>query len=311
MKKILILFICLLLSTSCGNYRELENIGIATSIAVDYIDNNYNINIEILTKDENIIINGKGNTLVSALENAASKSKYNLYFAHLECVLITKNINIEEISMFLLRNNEISANLYLLLTDSIDIFNKTDNIGSKIKRILKVQQVNNFFLDSHDLINNKTFIMPFYKDNTIDNYVIISNNEIVYNLNVDQYKLLKMLNGKSNYNYKYIDNSSIIQTYINKVKTKYTIKDNKIMISIKINHDINEYTYNIDTANKENIRLIENILSDNIKNELYVLLNDLKEKNINILNMRVDNINNYNYELNIKSNINKKGLFRK
>ena len=306
MKKIIILLICLLLSTSCGNYRELENMGIATSIAIDYINNEYNINVEILTKKENIIINGKGNTFVSALENAASKSKYNLYFAHLECVLITKNVNIEELSMFLLRNNEISANLYLLLTESIDIFDNDNNIGSKIKRILKVQQVNNFFLNSHDLINNKIFIMPLYKDNTIDNYSIIKNNKIVYNLNTDQYKLIKLLNNKSNFNYKYINNNQIIQTYINKVKTKYKSKDNKIIINMKINHDINEYTYNLDTTNKDNIKELETILSNNIKEELYILLNDLKDKNINILN-----INNFNYELNIKSNINKKGLFRK
>lgn len=148
--------------------------------------------------------------------------------------------------------------------------------------------------------------MPLYKDNTIDNYSIIKNNEIVYNLNTDQYKLIKLLNNKSNFNYKYINNNQIIQTYINKVKTKYKSKDNKIIITMKINHDINEYTYNLDTTNKDNIKELETILSNNIKEELYILLNDLKDKNINILN-----INNFNYELNIKSNINKKGLFRK
>jgi len=53
MKKILLLFICLFLTTACYDYQELSDMNIVNGIGVDFKDDEYIVNLEMV-KRENI-----------------------------------------------------------------------------------------------------------------------------------------------------------------------------------------------------------------------------------------------------------------
>ena len=70
MKKIIILIISIFCLTGCANYHELNELGIVSSILIDYKDNLFYTTVEIIDEENFKTYTGTGSTLTNAFNNA-------------------------------------------------------------------------------------------------------------------------------------------------------------------------------------------------------------------------------------------------
>ena len=132
MKKIKfsILIIVFILSTGCWNYQELNDLAIATAIAVDKTDDDlYEVSI-LVSNDKNAqvsskegeslttVYSGTGRTISEALKDIDLKIPRQIYLGHLAVVIIDDDVakdGILNVSDALLRNPETVKRFLLIL----------------------------------------------------------------------------------------------------------------------------------------------------------------------------------------------------
>ncbi len=162
--KILISLILMFLLTGCWNYRELNEIAVCTGIAIDKDDKNYVVSVlianskkpEVSSKEgeaQSSIYVGSGETITSALEIIDTKIPKELYLAHLDTVVISKDVAKEGVYKtidFLLRNpnsrrqfyvvvsKEKKANDILKILSPLESF-PSENIATNIQSSLQVE----------------------------------------------------------------------------------------------------------------------------------------------------------------------------
>lgn len=134
MKKIILMIIPLLLLTGCWNYNELNNIAIATGIAIDKIDNQYEITYlisnakktEVSAKEGEPGIttySGIGDTIQEAMNDVKLKMPFTPYNGHIVVTIISDKIAQEGITDVLdiaARDTESRDFFYLLLSKDIE-----------------------------------------------------------------------------------------------------------------------------------------------------------------------------------------------
>lgn len=106
MKKILIGLIIILLFSGCYNYKELNEISIISSIAIDKKDGEYLVGAQIMNakqKEESessqvIVYTEKGKTINEALREMTLKSPGKLYGGHLSKLVISEEVAKEGIA---------------------------------------------------------------------------------------------------------------------------------------------------------------------------------------------------------------------
>lgn len=133
MKKILIL-ISVLLLTGCWNYKELNEIAIATGIAIDYKDDKYEITtlISNVQKQEGnskegeaqvSAYSGKGKTITEALKEIDEKIPKKLYLKHTGVLVISEAVSkkgVMEILDYLVRDPNSPSRFFILLSRDKD-----------------------------------------------------------------------------------------------------------------------------------------------------------------------------------------------
>lgn len=100
MKKILTIFIIILLLSGCYNYKELNEISIISSISIDKKDDEYLVGAQIMNakqdeESENsqvIVYTAKGKTINDALREMTMKSPSKLYGGHLSKLVISEEV---------------------------------------------------------------------------------------------------------------------------------------------------------------------------------------------------------------------------
>ena len=126
-------FTCLFL-TGCGNYREINNLAIITSIAIDKDGDDYELSFLIAnspkTQTSNkegeastTIYSGKGKTLNECANIIDRKTPKNLYYGHVNVVIVSEAITKDgffKIADFLLRNPETRKQFYLIQSKEKD-----------------------------------------------------------------------------------------------------------------------------------------------------------------------------------------------
>lgn len=129
MKKLIILPIILLL-TGCWNYYELNNLAICTGIAIDKIDNKYEVTYLISNAKKNetsskdgeagtTTYNGTGETIQEAINDLQIKMPFEPYSGHLVVAVISDEIakeGLENILDYLARDTESRNFFYILLS---------------------------------------------------------------------------------------------------------------------------------------------------------------------------------------------------
>lgn len=324
MKKIIILFITIFLLTGCYNYHELETLGITSSILFDYVDDKYSLTVEIIEESKPITFKGEGKTISEALERTLRSSGKLLSYYHLNTIILTKNVNIKDILFYLIRNPQVNNTFYIVLTNSTDIFDEKEDTGKKISDILKRNKSYTFFELSKTLVDDKIdLVLPVIgEDLSVESMMPFSKFKLTKEMDLDKIEIYRILLNESG---SYIegacpDNKNFFEINTNQVDTDISIKD-KIMIDIDLEASISEFNCNIDTTDVNNIKKLQEIINKEIMNDSYDLIKELQSNNADILGFNRyifqhnHNLNkdwqNYDYEINVQTHINKKGLILK
>lgn len=321
MKKILIVLVVIFtlsLTTGCYNYIELSDLGVVSSMLVDY-DDEYKIKLELYDDEEVKIIEGNGKTFTQALQNAESEIDQVIYYQHMNTVFLTKDINIHDMIYYFLRSPDINNGFYLVYTEEKDIYTDDEkNMGKTVKDHLEKEQNYSFFEVINYYINkNKDLYLPVYDGEKIDGIITLDGKKFKEKIGTyDEgiIKILEELNG-SNIYAKCDENYFLLK--VDSAKTKYDVSD-KIKVNVEIEANIDEYTCNGDTTKIEVITELEDIANKKLKKDINNVINQLKDNNTDLLgiNTMINNkhknldkeFNNYDYEIDTNIHIYKKGL---
>ena len=314
MKKFLIVIIILFLS-GCYNYKELNKIGIVSSISIDKEDNKYLVSAQVMNvKDEKeesssnvIVYEAKGKTIEEALRKMTTKSNKKLYGGHLGKLVISEEVASEGIINII--------DLFQRLPEIKDEFTITVSKGISANKVVKImtssgsipadyvkQSIETADLDSALTYSSKLdefvsyylkkYIDPVISVIKVDNYdekgTTLKNNETTYpktkiildNIAItNKSKLDKFLNEDETIGYNFIRNnvnSMIIPIKCNDEDNYSSISVTKSKTKTKIKKINNKYIINL------------NINSNAVINE-YNCKNDLYEKEIKVLTKKTEN----------------------
>lgn len=321
MKKLLLILISLLFLTGCANYHELNELGIVSSILIDYKENLYYTTIEVVDEEEFKTYTGVGNSITNALDNALIGSSKYLYYAHLNALILTNNTPIETTLNYFLRSPETNNTFYLCITEKTDIYDQEKNMGETLKNILERVYKDNFFDTVKKLKDKNTdFVLPILdEDLKVSKLNLYKDNKLVGTLNNNELNTLKLLFG---YEEVYIKNGkdNYIELSINKIDKKIDIKD-KIKISLDLETTVRQITTGEEANNIKDVKKIQERYNKEIENNIYSLITKLKEYQSDVLglnNMLLNKYHNldkhfydYDFSVEVNTHINKKGLLIK
>ena len=260
MKKIIVILLSTLLLTGCYDYKELNTIAIVSATSIDYINDEYIINAQVINPqapDKTVVIGspfiiyeGKGKTIQEAYRKVTATSSRFLYQNHLQLLLITDKIKdnkLKELIDFFARNPSVRTEFYVMLykgDNPIDIITPINEISAM--SIIETSETNIKFL-------GETLEVTF---NDLINSYLNPNKEIII-------PTIKQI-GKSK------DEDKTENTEQSKIKTNYEIKGLAIYKDNKIAGFLNEEE-----------TLAYNYISNNITNTIYTYECE-KEKYITI-----------------------------
>jgi len=104
LKKIILILITLFMITGCYDYEELNDRAIVSGISIDFEDDTYIVNYEILNNQKSedpmlkaYMVEGTGTTIVEAFQNASDSISKDTYLSHLKVLIIGENAAKEEL----------------------------------------------------------------------------------------------------------------------------------------------------------------------------------------------------------------------
>jgi len=183
MKKIIILILPLLLLTGCYNYRELNELAIATAVEVDKINDEFHLLVQVANpKNQNdassanqpqfVTYEAKGKTVQEAFRNIVQESSRKIYGMHVQLLIITENIAKEDMQSmldFFFRNVEIRKEFYVIVDTSqnndklLKVLTPVTNLSSQ--SIMDTLETNNKFLGISNLVTFNDLMDIYLDDN--------------------------------------------------------------------------------------------------------------------------------------------------
>lgn len=350
MKKILILIILLFTCTGCYDYKEINDLAIISAIGVDYESDKYIITLEVLNdqidKNSSKITSytriGTGDTLTSAIENAADKLAKQPLFNHIKLMVLSDTIvqnKFDNIIDLFLRNTYFRENFYvissmntkpdILLGNTTDenpvasntITNLLENVSYSSNTNMQkkfdeiVEETTTFGIDTCfsniDLQENEFIIngMVIFKD--------YDYKETLDNDYVKTYNLIKSEFDRPTYTIKYDDLSFTVS--VNNGKLESSIENGYINIKGNLMGRILDNDPKFNIRNIENLEKLDKNFSKLLNDEIIKLIQVIQERDSDILGITEKYYKktrkkdkDYWQKLDIKSNINfyinKKGL---
>ncbi len=314
MKKIIILFIVILLTSGCYDYKEINELDIISAIGIDYQDEKYIVTLEVLNnqidKDSGIITSytktGKDKILTTAIENAADKLSNQLTLSHVKLMVFSENLLKEKFSNVVdlfLRNTYFRENFYVIssLEHSPEelLNNKSDKNPVASTAIAKTLE--NISFSSNSNIT-KTFdevieeVLTFGIDTcfsnvtlkeqefVIDGMVIFQDFNYKGSLNNDYAKIYNIMRGKYNrptYSKKYDDNYFTIS--VNSGKISSSIENGKIKIKGILKGRVLDNDANFDIRSLDDLKTIDNDFSTILNDEITDFIKEIQNKKSDIL----------------------------
>ena len=308
MKKTLILLLFFL--TGCYNYTELNNLAIVKWASIDFEDDKYTLNYAILNpaKDETVtILEGKGSSISDAISEISLSSSKELYIDHMLVYVISEEIakdGINKATDYFFRNPNSKKTFQIIISKNCkakDILKKLSSINNNIiENLANESSLSSFNINTNLLsfikkikdpgieatangitINKDTIKiepMAVFKD---DKFVKWEDEEISQGITIlyNQANISKISTNCGN------EKVVFILTDLN-VKKSFTIKD-KINFKIKItaNTEISEMTCNFDLKKMNDLKELENILINSLKNLLNKTITEIKESNIDSIGL--------------------------
>lgn len=317
MKK-LVLIILIILLTGCYDYKELNDIAIISGIGISKENDEYRVIYEVINTKANKESNNdikKYNVEAQDknLSNAISKANEALakqpYFEQIKVLLITKDVNILDISDYIFRNEKFNTSFYLALCDNIDeIFDYTSvnepNNSIAIHNLLKeinYDKITNLFdFNVDNLMQGYDIYLPYItidKELALKTIGIFDNNSFKRYLTNEEYRIFKYLNKVKEV--PIINNNDSIKIYSSKLN--YDIKDSNVTIKYDAKASINYLTNQYNLRNQNTYQDLNNLFKDTIYSEISTFINNLQKDNIDILGItKLYNTKYYKNKLDIK-----------
>ena len=270
MRKLLII-VLLVFVTGCVNYVELADIEVIENLAIDYEDKMYKIAVTTVSKDkekEYKVKKAQGNTLNDAIQNLKMKENKKIYIAHLNLLLLTKDVvesNLDDVIEFFLNNSESRNDFDIAITEGLDVLDDAKDIKNGIKIV------------EEDLATTKSILFEEFLSDVLDENttylpLVLTNNKIDGIMIIKTFKDMISLKEEECILYNFMDNS-IKQTTFREIPvlssmTSYNFKDGTLNIDINLTTSVNDGK-------------IERKLEEAIKE----MFNKYKKKNIDIFNI--------------------------
>lgn len=288
MKKNIFLIIVILLLTGCYNYKELNKIGIVSSISIDKKNDNYIVGSQVMNikSDENIdspsviVYEEEGKSIEEALRKTTKKYDKKLFGGHLSKLVISEEVAKDSI------------------VDVIDLFQRLPEIKTEFTITIAK---NTKALDVIKIMTPEGSIPADFVKNEIDSAFVDS--ALTYSSKLDEFV--------SYYLKKYIDPVvSVIE--VENLSDKSSSLDNKEETNPKTKIVLNNIAFTkngklIDYLD-ENETIGYNLIRDNVSEMIIPIKCDEKNyASISIINNKTEkkiikNNNNYKINFNIRSN---------
>ena len=337
MKKIF-LFILLIPFLSGCSYIELEDLAIASAIGIDYENNNFHLTAQIMdvktgqtgTMEENALIyEGKGKTVSEAVRDFSIKYPKNIYFGHLEILVLSKDVmetHLNEVLDYFFKSPETRTSGYVLVNDEESARN-TLNPKNEKENSFPAEDIKSILMDSTKRtgtvkdITLEEFTVDYLKKgcspvlpiiNIRDKKGITTSKIKLENMAVlvDKNKLIK-LDTKSAIayntlkgNYTDISIRSIYKgkylgpiIYHPKSKVELKLSHNKIDVNTKIKAEaIISNSNGIDQTSDKMHKKLEKNIANSLNTYIDSLINFCKENNADILGLKNMIYKNYKKE---------------
>ena len=272
MKKIFLILIILFTITGCYDYQELNDRAIVSGISIDYEEEKFIVNYEILNNQKSedpfikaYTVEGTGKTIVEAFQNASDAISKETYLSHLKVLIIGENAAKEKLRIiadFMLREPNIRNMFSPVIAKNntakeilINTTKETPVVSEKIASMIRNNKYNE---DSSIKVDFDGF-MDEYEDERVDpsltaveildnkvalaGIAILENGKLKNILDTEAAAIYNVLNNKSSNHRLNLecendkDGYTIINLYNNK-KTDYEITEEKVMIKSKLNASV-------------------------------------------------------------------------
>lgn len=323
MKKIILLIICIFTLTGCWNYYELDELDVASSILVEHKDGKYDITVEIYDEEKVKTVSAKGKTLTEAFENADRKTERNLYYRHLNAILLTEGVDIKEVVYFFFRNPDTNDNFAFVYTTETDIYEDEDtNIGELIVNNLRQDDLYTFFEIMKNFTNEtRDLTFPIFDGKRLNGIKTLKGTEIIGTLDESEDNILMPLIGKEGtFLDTKCDGDKHFVIKIEEVDTDYKV-DDKVRVSVSIEASLRELTCDIDTSKVDGLKELEKIANKDLEKKIQKLIDKFKEDETDTLGINTlikdkyhnldKKFNEFEFEVDADISIYKKGLLLK
>lgn len=145
-----VMFLCLLIliaviNGGCWDKKEFNKISFATAMAVDRIDETYQLTIKVMmpknASDGDYpvwVVSGNGKSIQDAMDDISKRSPRNIYWSHMDVIILGENVldnNMYQTLDFFIRGNEFRRRNYFMTTegkasDLLDISPKLAKINT-------------------------------------------------------------------------------------------------------------------------------------------------------------------------------------
>jgi spore germination protein KC len=351
LKKIILLAIILSFITACYDYQELNDRAIVSGISIDYEEEEYIVNFEILNNQKSddpflkaYMVEGKGETIVEAFEEASDAISKETYLAHLKVLILSENAAKEplrNIADFMLRDPYI-RNIFspVVAKDCLakELLASTSKESPVVSEKIDSMIRNNKYNENVSIKIDFDQFMDQYEDERIDPSItaiklvdekpvlagmaILKDGSLQKIVEPKQTAVFNVLNNKSKYHRLNLpcedgkDGFTIINLYDNK-KTNLDITEETLKVSSKLNASVIKDSCGYDFRDSKIYDELSQKYEEVLKKEYEELWNLIKKEKADILGLRkkyyqktrneLPNWQELSFESTIEININRNG----
>lgn len=332
MKKIIMLFFITLLLGGCYDYKELNDMSIISAIGVDYDNGLYEVTLEITnsskdgssTEIETNVVSAKNINISKAFDMVKNMTDKEVYLEHVELLVIGKGLaqaGVNDVFDYIIRDTTINSNYFVVVCDNVN-----DLLGTKLenKSVSSVVVDTISYTQDDTKIDDLDILVSKYitgKEDIALPCVYFEDDNLLYRdvAYFDRDKMVGLIDNKM-YSFLVLDTKNMLFTSkgntfsISNKDVSMEVKDNKIVIDIKVDGLIKEVSNKVNLKDKDSYSKLEKLLNEEIKSEAILFIDTIIDSDSDLLGFRdiyyknyKRNINKFKYEVNVNSTINKNG----
>lgn len=325
--------------TGCYDYHELNDLEIVSSLLVDYKDDKYLVNIEVLdtsksAKQGSFFLSGEGKNLEDAINNVFYDSAMLPFYSHMKTMIVSESVadkGLECFFDFLLRDTQFRKDFFVFITDDIEQFleyetEPAESVGEIAKMSAKRNHEKN---GRYKTSSFRELVYHYLRDNyyvlgslmikddkiTLGNTYAFIDNKLGFKLDEEAVLFENML----------YENNNTFQTYgnynyeIHSYTLKRKIKKDKIVLTLE-GHARLLGSLNVDSLDEKDLEQLERELNERLEKKALEVIEYSKRLDHDVFNfnffyymyypkiVKDDSWKDLDYEFHSKLSISEKGL---